>query len=191
MKHLPFLIQRLPLEGRAEEGKREKGNSYTLKVAQRNFLATLTANAAWSYGGQQFPLAPNWIAGVSLTVPVFDSLWFSQLNEAVAHLAAARANEDTIGQNIVLEVQQSYADLVSAKESIQAAQVLVQQARENLELAQGGYQVEVRPLIDVTDAQLAFTQAESPQIQAFVNFKRAEARLRKATGAVERVAGEL
>lgn len=52
-------------------------------------------------------------------------------------------------------------------------------------LAQGRYEVGVGPLIDVTDAQLAFTQAESQYIQALVNFKRAEARLRKATGVVE------
>jgi outer membrane protein TolC len=156
-----------------------------LQVAQRNFLPTLTANANWSYSGQQFPLAPNWTAGVSLTVPVLDPPRFSQLNEVAANLASARANEEATRQSIVLEVQQSYVDLVSAKESIQAVLVLVQQARENLALAQRRYQVGVGPLIDVTDAQLAFTQAESQQIQALVNFKRAEARLRKATGAVE------
>ena len=55
--------------------------------------------------------------------------------------------------------------------------LLLQQARENLALAQGRY--------DVTDAQLALTQAESQDIQARVNIKRAEARLRKATGVVE------
>ena len=60
--------------------------------------------------------------------------------------------------------------------------MLVQQARENLALAQGRYEVGVGPLSDVTDAQLALTQAESQDIQARVNVKRAEARLHKATG---------
>lgn len=156
-----------------------------LKVAQRNFFPILNANASWSYSGQEFPLAPNWTAGVLLEVPALDPPRFAQLNEATANLAAARASEETVKHSVILEVQQTYADLVSARESIEAANVLVQQARENLVLAQGRYEVGVGPLIDVTDAQLAFTQAESQDIQARVNFKRAEARLRKATGVVE------
>ena len=156
-----------------------------LKVAQRHFFPILNANASWSYSGQEFPLASNWTAGVFLEVPALDPPRFAQLNEATANLAAARASEETVKHNVLLEVQQIYADLISARESIEAASVLLQQAHENLALAQGRYEVGVGPLIDVTDAQLAFTQAETQDIQARVNFKRAEARLRKATGAVE------
>jgi len=156
-----------------------------LKVAQRHFFPILNANASWSYSGQEFPLASNWTAGVFLEVPALDPPRFAQLNEATANLAAARASEETVKHNVLLEVQQIYADLISARESIEAASVLLQQGRENLALAQGRYEVGVGPLIDVTDAQLAFTQAETQDIQARVNFKRAEARLRKATGAVE------
>jgi outer membrane protein TolC len=43
-------------------------------------------------------------------------------------------------------------------------------------------QVGVGPLIDVTDAELALTQAESENIQAVVDVKLSEARLRKAMG---------
>ena len=90
--------------------------------------------------------------------------------------SSARASEETVKHNVILEIQQTYADLVSARESIEAATVLLQEARENLALAQGRYEVGVGPLIDVTDAQLALTQAESQDIQARVNVKRAEAR---------------
>jgi outer membrane protein len=74
---------------------------------------------------------------------------------------------------------------VGAQESIRTSEVLVQQARESLELAQGRYQVGVGPLIDITNAQLALTQAEDQNITAIVNFKLAEAGLRKAMGLVE------
>jgi outer membrane protein TolC len=153
-----------------------------LAVAKRNFLPSLGATANWSYRGQDYPLAPNWLAGVTLSVPVLNPPLFSQLDEVAANLASAQADEEILRQNIILEIQQSYADLVSAREAIQASQVLLQEARENLELAQGRYQVGVGPLIDVTDAELALTQAESQNIQAIVNYKLAEARLRKAMG---------
>jgi outer membrane protein len=82
-------------------------------------------------------------------------------------------------------VQQSFVNLVAARERIRTAAVLLTSARENLDLAQGRYQVGVGPLIDVTDAEFALTQAESENIQAAVDFKISDARLRKAMGLVE------
>jgi outer membrane protein len=96
-----------------------------------------------------------------------------------------KSSEEITAQHIVLNVQQSFVNLVSAHERIRTSEGLLAQARENLALAQGRYQVGVGPLIDVTDAQLALTQAESENIQAIVDFKLSEARLRKAMGLVE------
>jgi outer membrane protein len=156
-----------------------------LTLARRSFLPSLGVDANWNYRGQEFPLVPNWSMGVSLTIPVLNPPLFSQLDKAGAILAAAQANEETAIQNIILEVQHSHLDLGEAQERIRASEVLVRQARENLELAEGRYEVGVGPLIDVTDAQLALTRAESESIQAIVDFKLAEARLRKAMGNLE------
>jgi outer membrane protein len=156
-----------------------------LAVAKRNFLPSLGATANWRYGGQDYPLAPNWLAGVTVTIPVLNPPLFSQLDEVAANLASAQANEEITRQNVILEVQQNHANLIGAKESIRASEVLLQQARESLELARGRYQVGVGPLIDITNAQLALTQAEDQNIQAIVNFKLSEAGLRKAIGLAE------
>jgi outer membrane protein len=157
----------------------------SLAVARSNFLPTLAANANWNYRGQNLPLAPNWTAGLSVTVPVLNPPLYSQLNEVSANLASAQANEEITRQNVILDVQQNYANLLGARESIRTSEVLVQQARENLELAQGRYQVGVGPQIDVTNAQLSLTQAQNQSIQSIVSFKLAEAGLRKAMGLVE------
>ena len=120
-----------------------------------------------------------------MSVPILNPPLFSQVDEAASDLAGAQANEEISAQNVVLEVQQSFVDLVSARERIRTAEVLLAQARENLALAQGRYEVGVGPLIDVTDAELALTQAESENIQAIVDYKLSEVRLRKAMGLVE------
>jgi outer membrane protein len=156
-----------------------------LTLAKRNFLPILSADANWSYRGQTLPWAPNWSVGGTLTVPVLNPPLFSQVNEAAANLASAQAGEEITAQNVILEVQQSFVDLVSARERIRTSGVLLESARENLSLAQGRYQVGVGPLIDVTDAEFALTQAESENIQAIVDFKLSEARLRKAMGLLE------
>jgi outer membrane protein len=179
---------RLALENRTELRAlraRIRSAEADLTVAKRNFLPILSADANWSYRGQDLPYAPNWSVGGTLTVPVLNPPLFSQVDAAAASLASAQASEEITAQNVVLEVQQSFVDLVSARERIRTAEVLLTQARENLDLAQGRYQVGVGPLIDVTDAELALTQAESENIQAAVDFKISEARLRKAMGLVE------
>ena len=156
-----------------------------LAVAKRNFLPSLNATANWSYRGQDYPLAPNWLAGVSVTVPVLNPPLFSQVDEIAANLASAQASGEITRQNVILEVQQNYANLIGAQESIRTSEVLLQQARESLELARGRYQVGVGPLIDITNAQLSLTQAEDQNITSIVNFKVAEAGLRKAMGLLE------
>jgi outer membrane protein len=185
---------RVALDNRTElqaAQARVRSAEANLAVAKRTLLPSLDAVASWSYRGQDYPLAPNWLAGVTLTVPVLNPPLFYQIEEVAANLASAQADEEIIRQNIFLEVQRSYADLVSAREAIEASEVLLQQARENLELATGRYQVGVGPLIDVTDAQLALTQAESQHVQALVRFKTAEAQLRKAMGLLAPAFGKL
>lgn len=157
----------------------------SLTLSRRNFLPSLSGEANWNYRAQEFPLAPNWLAGVTLTVPVLNPPLFSQRDEAAATLAAAQASAEITQQNIILEVQQNYLALEEARERIRTAEVLLVQARENLELAEGRYQVGVGPLIDVTDAQLALTRAKSENIQALIDFKLAEFQLRKASGLLE------
>jgi outer membrane protein TolC len=179
---------RMALENRTELRAlraRIRAAEASLSLAKRNFLPSLSADANWNYRGQDLPWAPNWTVGGTLTVPVLNPPLFSQVDQAAANLAGAQASEEITAQNIVLEVQQSFVDLVSARERIRTSDVLLTQARENLALAQGRYQVGVGPLIDVTDAELALTQAESENIQAIVDFKLSEARLRKAMGLVE------
>jgi outer membrane protein len=179
---------RLALENRTELRalrSRIRSAEANLTLSKRNFLPSLSADANWNYRGQELPYAPNWVVGGTLTVPVLNPPLFSQVDEAAANLASAQASEEITAQNVVLEVQQSFVDLVSARERIRTAEVLLTQARENLDLAQGRYQVGVGPLIDVTDAQLALTQAESENIQAIVDFKLSDARLRKAMGLLE------
>jgi len=179
---------RIALENRTELRAlraRIRSAEADLTLAKRNFLPSLSADASWNYRGQDLPWAPNWVVGGTLTVPVLNPPLFSQVNEAAANLASAQASEDITAQNVTLEVQQSFVDLVSARERIRTSVVLLEQARENLALAQGRYQVGVGPLIDVTDAELALTQAESENIQSIVDFKVSEAQLRKAMGLVE------
>jgi len=73
------------------------------------------------------------------------------------------------------------AQRVAAVESIRVADKGLQQARENLEIAEGRYRTDVGNIIELTDAQTSLTSADASRVQAVVNYRTALASLERAT----------
>ena len=64
-----------------------------------------------------------------------------------------------------------------------AAELIVRQAMENLELANGRYAAGVGGPIEVTDALVATSNAKTAEISALYDYKLAQSSLEKAAGA--------
>src|SRR5216684_1651444 len=73
-------------------------------------------------------------------------------------------------------------ELGVADEQIQAARAAVAAADESFRLAQGRFDAGVGTILELTDAQLALTQAQSTEAQALANFHIALATLERALG---------
>ncbi|MGE5172482.1 MAG: TolC family protein [Betaproteobacteria bacterium] len=169
-----------------------------VRAEQANYLPTLSASGAynWAKGTTDlgefqgisftFDVQNSWNAGVLLTVPLFQGgLTKGRVSEARANLIVLEAQRDATRQSILLEVNQSYADMESAKVRIEVMESSLLKARENLELAQGRYEAGIGPYIEVTDAQLAAVQAETDHVQAQYDYQLSVARLLKAMGRTE------
>lgn len=155
----------------------------SVRSAERSFFPVLSGTADYTYRGQEFPLVWNWNLGLNLTFPLFSGyLLRNQLAEARANVTIAEANQESLRQNILLEVRQSYLDLMEAAERVGLSNLVVRQAEENLTLANGRFQAGVATSVERTDAQVLLTNAKTSQIQALYDYKVAEARLVKAMG---------
>lgn len=154
-----------------------------VQVARSGYFPTLNASANYGWRGSEYPLRENWSVGVGLSFPLFEGFATkSGVRQAWADLRSVMANEQVIRQDITKEVEQSYLDLESAAENIRATAKALEAARENLRLARGRYRAGVGTIIEVTDAQVQFFQAELRHIQALYDHKVAEAKLEKAIG---------
>ena len=163
--------------------KREAAEK-SVNLAKTGYYPVLTGNAAYSRSGEKFPLGEGWDAGVTLSFPVFSGfLTKYQVEEAKANLNVLKANEESLRQDIFLEVRQAYLNLQEAEERIPAAELVVKQAEENLELANGRYAAGVGSPIEVTDAQVGLSSSKLSYIQALYDYKIALANLEKAMGA--------
>ena len=162
---------------------KKKSLDETITLQKKGYTPYVTGNAGYGWGGDSFPLDPGWSIGATLNIPLFSGFSTKyQVDEARANLDVLKANEETLRQGIFLEVKQAWLNLQEAADRIVTAEVIVRQAAENLELANGRYAAGVGSPIEVTDALVAQSNAKTTFIAALYDYKMARATMEKATG---------
>jgi outer membrane protein len=156
-----------------------------VSFARSNYYPNLSGNASYNWIGEKTSaMEHGWSAGVMLTVPLFSGfLTQQQVAEAKANLYALRANEESLRQQILLDVRQAYLNLQAAEASITTAELASKQAKENLDLANGRYAAGVGSPIEVSDAFATYVTAQASYTTALANYKTAQASIEKAMGA--------
>jgi len=132
----------------------------SLLYTQKGHVPTLSASGSYSGTGEDFPLEKDWSAGLSLSMNLFDGFKTeAQTAEVKSEIKALQAEETKALQDAELEVSTNYYNVLSGEEKIKAAQKLVEQAQESLKLATGRYENGLGTILDVTDAQVSYTDA--------------------------------
>ena len=162
---------------------REASANQSIELAKTGHYPYVTGNAVWGYSGTDMPLDNGWNVGAFLNFPLFSGfLVKNQISEAKANLDVVKSNEEALKQQVQLEVEQAYSNMIEAEERIVTAQLTVRQAEDNLELANGRYATGVGNPIEVTDALVAVSSAKISYISALTDYKTAQASLEKAMG---------
>jgi outer membrane protein TolC len=125
----------------------------------------------------------RWSASVNVAVPLFDG-W-----RTAGKVAQARAQRNTVTQQIAalenqvrLDVQSALDTLTLANRTIQAADLNVTQARRAAEMTEANYRLGAATPLDVVDAQQALRQAENIRNQSLYTHANARASLRYVMG---------
>jgi outer membrane protein len=158
-----------------------EANDARLRRTQRDFFPDITGGGF--YGAARADMNEIWELNLSLNWTLFDGgNRIARYREARANLDAALARVKASELDISREVEQSVNNVIEADERIQAAQVAVASAQENFRLAQGRFDAGVGTILELTDAQLALTQAQNTEAQALADYRIALARLDRAVG---------
>lgn len=130
-----------------------------------------------------FPLQPSWSVKLTLSIPIFDGFrTTNRVEESLRNYYVIKSQEEQQRQQVALDVEQSYLRLVELQERIKANEAAAKAAKENLDLANGRYQVGVGSIIEVTDAQTLYTDAQTTYVRALYDYKIADAQLIRAIG---------
>lgn len=166
-------------------GRRVKAAEENISLAQKGFFPVISGSAAYNRASvnEMTFRQDGWNAGVSVSIPIFSGfLTYHQVKEAQATYNAAKANYDLLKQNVILEVQQAYLNLIAAADKIPTSELAQRQASENLEIANGRYAAGVGNPIEVIDAQVTYTNAKTAYISALYDYNVALANLEKSMG---------
>jgi outer membrane protein len=166
-----------------------RAQDQNIAVARRGHLPDLNFDANWrrsnvSNGtGDTFPLQPAWQVQLSLNIPIFDGFrTTNRVEESLHTYYVIKAQEEQQRQQVALDVEQAYLRLVELQQRIKADEAAAAAAKENLDLANGRYRVGVGSIIEVTDAQQLYTDAETTYVRALYDYKIADAQLTRAIG---------
>lgn len=157
----------------------------SIELARKSYFPTLSASAGYGYSGNDFPLGSGWNAGAALNFPLFSGFATQyQVEEAKANLEVIKATEESLRQQIRLDVQQAYLNVQDTAEQISMAELTVLQAKENYDLASGRYSTGVGNPIEAADATITLNNARANLNNALYFYKAAQAALEKAIGAM-------
>ena len=178
---LHYALEKRPdLRSADDQSKADRQNELYYKST---YLPTIGATAGYSYASVFFPLTYNWFAGATVSVPIFSGfLTVHQVAQAQKTLAAANDSQESLRQNLVMQVKQDYFNMKTALERIDTTRSLLSQARESLRLAEGQYRVGVGSAVAVTQAEADLASARAQYVQAVFGYKIARANLIRDTG---------
>jgi len=155
-----------------------------LQAANAGYRPDISITTA--YGVREDSFAPQdeeWSVGAVLSLPLFTGFERSyRVRGAQANLKSSVFEYEKALQEVSLEVWTTYQRTVEARQAIDAATALVESARESLDVAEGEYKNGIGSIIDLIDAQTAYTHARNQLVQARLDRHTALARLERAVG---------
>ncbi len=161
-----------------------------IRNAQRGNLPTLVLSGQADFNLNTSPFNPRretYTGVLVLSVPIWDS-GITRAREAQARdeLAIAQIRLQQVKEGVALEVRQAYLNLQDAQKRLAVAQKGLAQATEALRLARIRFEAGVSPQLEISDAELAFTQAQTNLVNAQFDYLDAYAALQRAIGTIGR-----
>jgi len=184
----------LAVNGRPEINQarlQKRGYDKAVQIARSDWLyPTLLANASydWSASSDNFSLrrdekTSSWTASLLLSVPLFDGARsIGEVRKAKVDYYQAVLNEQQQYDDVRLEVEQAFDNLIMTRKALQLQSETIAQAEEGMRIADLRYESGVGTQLEVLSAQTALTQARTQLAETVYSYRLARSALKKATG---------
>lgn len=167
-------------------------SAQNIVVQQAGYKPTLQANAGYTVLNNRFSSAlddivTGWFFGVQGSWTLFDGFaTHGRVQQARAQLEEAHSRYVDAVAQVELEVQEAWANLTQALETVQSQEKSIEQAREAVRMATERLATGAGTQLDLLNATVALTQAETTTLQARYQYIAALAEFQRATASATR-----
>lgn len=176
MEHRLDLKQSQACVESAEEG---------IKLAKSQSLPQVSLNGDIDLNDYLFPGLKNgnWSIGLVVSMNVFDS-GVTKAKVKTSEIGLFKAKEKVVQatEAIAAEVSEAYSNLLEAEKRVKMSQNLVGKAEECYKIAGIRYKEGAGTYLEVIDAQLSLSQAQSNYVQALYDYNISKVALNKSMG---------
>ncbi len=155
-------------------------------IARAGLRPGLQVSANYNYNGNTTIFQPRTFtadAVVAVSIPIFDNgVTRGKVEEAEAGVEAARARKERVALNVRQEVEQAVSSVENARKRLEVAEATLREASEAFRLAKVRYESGVGLLVETTDAQVAYTAAQTNVVSAKYDLYLAQVQLARALG---------
>ena len=164
--------------------QQRRAQELTVAAFHGNYGPAVSATGGLTGAGKSLnDLTPNWFVGLGASWQILQGgLTRGQIREANGTLAALAAQADAVRLQVGVEVEQARLAVRAAKSSIGGAEEALANARDQLRLAEGRYRTGLGSVIELSDAQVAYTTAAAQEVSARYSLAAARAQLLAALG---------
>jgi outer membrane protein TolC len=158
--------------------------SFGIKAALANYFPEITAQAGAGKTGISWPPEySTWNTGVSLSMPVLEGgLRAAQVAEARARMRQAEADERSARDGLVVTLQETWAALQDAVETVQVRKKFLDAAEERSRIAEAQYSIGMITYDNWTIIEDNLVSSKTALLEAQANALLAEAAWVQAKG---------
>lgn len=169
-------------EAKASQAKLRAAN-LKIKEAKRALKPTVSVSTGYSWNQTHSPQDHGWDIGVGVSWTLYDGRSVkAAVDSAKSNYERSKASHDNLELSIGKEIENCLNDIIASAERAKANKVLVQQASESLNLAEGRYDSGLGSPLEITDARVDFEKAKGNLITAYFDCLIAQTALDNALG---------
>jgi len=156
----------------------------TLRTEARASSPSVSLTSGLSRGGRDVSnMNTEWNVGLGMSIPIIDGgSANARMETARGQLMSLEASRERLRQDIALEIRRALTDIANARERIRITGLNVINAEENRRVAEGRHEAGAGSPFEVTDALLAYTEANLESRRARYDLQLAFMALERATG---------
>ena len=164
---------------------REAAASAAVDGAIAELRPTLSLNGALSWSGSHWPWVWNANGALRGALPLLDGgRRLRAIDEAAATLRSARTSRAEREQQLFMDLRRALSSHHTATQRMDLAGLILENAKNNLDIVREQYRLGKSSAVEVTDAQVAWFQAQADRVKAQFETESAAAQVLHMTGGV-------